>query len=134
MAGIEAADRELNAVAALGGEAVLAAAAEADAARRAGSRAPLLGLPVTVKDTIAVAGLPFESGSLARAGYVADEDATVVARLRAAGAIVAAKTAVPEYAWSYETESMLHGRTLNPFDPARTTRSTSDSVTATRMS
>jgi Asp-tRNA(Asn)/Glu-tRNA(Gln) amidotransferase A subunit family amidase len=120
LARIDAADRELNAVAALDGDAVLAAAAEADAARRAGSTAPLLGLPVTIKDTIGVAGLPFQSGSLARAGHVAEDDATVVARLREAGAIVAAKTAVPEYAWSYETESVLHGRTLNAFDPLRT--------------
>jgi Asp-tRNA(Asn)/Glu-tRNA(Gln) amidotransferase A subunit family amidase len=74
----------------------------------------------TIKDTIGVGGLPFRSGSLAREGNVAQEDATVVARLRAAGAVVAAKTAVPEYAWSYETESALQGRTLNAFDPART--------------
>ena len=71
-------------------------------------------------DTIAVAEMPFRSGSLAREGHVAASDSTVVARLRAAGAIVAAKTAVPEYAWSYETESALQGRTLNAFDPART--------------
>ncbi len=120
LARIEAADRELNAVAALDRTAVHAAAAAADAARRAGSTAPLLGLPVTVKDTLAVAGLPFCSGSLAREGNVAREDATVVARLREAGAIVVAKTTVPEYAWSYETESVLQGRTLNAFDPART--------------
>jgi Asp-tRNA(Asn)/Glu-tRNA(Gln) amidotransferase A subunit family amidase len=99
---------------------VLVAAAAADAARAAGSAAPLLGLPLTIKDTLAVAGLPFRSGSLAREGHVAAKDATVVARLRAAGAIVAAKTAVPEYAWSYETESALQGRTSNAFDPART--------------
>jgi amidase len=120
LARLETADRDLNAVAALDGDAVLAAAAAADSARAAGSSAPLLGLPLTIKDTIGVAGLPFRSGSLAREGHVAGEDATVVARLRAAGAIVAAKTAVPEYAWSYETESALQGRTLNAFDPART--------------
>jgi amidase len=111
---------ELNAVAAVDRESVLAAAAQADAERAAGSTAPLLGLPLTIKDTIGVAGLPFRSGSLAREGHVAAEDATVVARLRGAGAFVVAKTAVPEYAWSYETESALQGRTLNAFDPART--------------
>ena len=120
LARIEAADREVNAVAALDGDAVLAAAGRADDARRTGSTAPLLGLPVTIKDTIAAAGLPFRSGSLAREGNVAVEDSTVVARLRAAGAVVVAKTTVPEYAWSYETESALQGRTLNAFDPART--------------
>jgi len=119
LARIEAA-ADLNAVAALDAEATLREAAAADAARAAGGDAPLLGLPVTIKDTIAVAGMPFRSGSLAREGVVAGEDATVVARLRAAGAVVAAKTTVPEYAWSYETESMLHGRTVNAFDPERT--------------
>jgi Asp-tRNA(Asn)/Glu-tRNA(Gln) amidotransferase A subunit family amidase len=44
----------------------------------------------------------------------------VVTRARAAGAVVLAKTTVPEYMWSYETESVPHGRTLNPYDPART--------------
>jgi len=75
---------------------------------------------VTIKDSIAVAGLPCASGSLARAGYVPERDATVVRRLRDAGAVVLAKTAVPEYTWSYETESVLGGRTVNPYDRART--------------
>src|SRR5262249_10886428 len=72
LARIEAAS-DLNAVAALDGDATLAAAAEADAARAAGSTGLLLGLPVTIKDTIGVAGLPFRSGSLAREGNVAHE-------------------------------------------------------------
>jgi amidase len=117
---IEEADARLNAVAAIDGDAALAEADAADARRAAGETAPLLGLPLTIKDTLAAAGLPFRSGSFAREHNVASEDATVVARLRAAGATVVAKTAVPEYAWSYETESALQGRTLNPFDPART--------------
>ncbi len=111
---------ELNAVVSRDDEASLSAAAAADKARRKGDRRPLLGLPVTVKDSIAVAGLPTTSGSWARAGSVSVQDATVVARLRAAGAIVIAKTNVPEYTWSYETENVLCGRTLNPWDPART--------------
>jgi Asp-tRNA(Asn)/Glu-tRNA(Gln) amidotransferase A subunit family amidase len=119
LARIEAAS-DLNAVAAMDADATLAAAGEADAARAGGSTGRLLGLPITIKDTIAVAGMPFRSGSLARENNVAQQDATVVARLRAEGAVVAAKTAVPEYAWSYETESALQGRTLNAFDPART--------------
>ena len=89
-------------------------------ARTGGDDRPLLGLPVTVKDSLATAGLRTASGSLARADHVPADDATVVARLRAAGAIVVAKTTVPEYTWAYETESALHGRTLNPHDPDRT--------------
>jgi Asp-tRNA(Asn)/Glu-tRNA(Gln) amidotransferase A subunit family amidase len=110
----------LNAVVARDDEAALAAADGADAARARGWRAPLLGLPVTIKDSLDVAGLPTTCGSYARAGVVPERDATVVARLRVAGAIVVAKTNVPEYTWSYETENALHGRTLHPLDPART--------------
>jgi amidase len=117
---LEAADTRVAAVAAVDGDRVLGQAKEADARRAGGERAPLLGLPVTIKDSLAVAGMPHLSGSVAREGNVANEDATVVARLRAAGAIVLAKSAVPEYTWSYETESVSHGRTRNPYDPERT--------------
>ncbi|HKI92114.1 MAG TPA: amidase, partial [Gaiellaceae bacterium] len=110
----------LNAVVARDDEAALAAADAADAVRAAGDRRPLLGLPLTIKDSIATAGLATSSGSWARAGHVPGADATVVARVRAAGAVVVGKTNVPEYTWSYETENALHGRTLNPHDHART--------------
>jgi amidase len=120
LARLETANSRLNAVAAVDDGQVIAAATAADRARAAGMRAPLLGLPVTIKDTLAVAGLPFRSGSFAREHHVAEEDATVVARLRAAGAIALAKTTVPEYAWSYETDSAIHGKTVNAFDPDRT--------------
>jgi Asp-tRNA(Asn)/Glu-tRNA(Gln) amidotransferase A subunit family amidase len=101
------------------------ALAEADAAdreRRAGGGAgrPLLGLPLTIKDALEVAGMPAVGGSLARAGHVADADASVVARLRAAGAIVVAKTNVPEACSSFETDNVVHGLTRNPLDPERT--------------
>lgn len=110
----------LNALVARDDEAALAAADQADEARRAGDARPLLGLPVTIKDSVEAVGLPSACGSLARAGHVPARDATVVARLRAAGAIVVGKTNVPEYTWSYETENVLHGRTVNPLDPERT--------------
>ena len=110
----------LNALVARDDEAALRAADTADVARRAGERRPLLGLPLTVKDSLATAGLTTASGSWARAGHVPDTDATVVARVRAAGAVVVGKTNVPEYTWSYETENALYGRTVNPHDSART--------------
>ena len=87
---------------------------------RAGERAALLGLPVTIKDSIDVRGLPCCGGSVARAGHRPERDATVVARLRAAGAIVLAKTNVPEYSSSYETDNVVHGRTNHPLDGSRT--------------
>lgn len=108
------ADQRLNAVVSLDRDAVLKAADETDLARRAGDTCRLLGLPVTIKDLIDVAGLPCTGGSWARAGCVPDTDATVVARLRAAGAIVLAKTNVPEYCSAYETDNLINGRTNHP--------------------
>ena len=117
---IESVDAVLNAVAHVDPEATLAAADRADRALASGERRPLLGLPLSIKDSIAVAGMPCRSGSWAREGNVPDHDATVVARLREAGALVLCKTAVPEYTWSTETESAIFGRTCNPYDPERT--------------
>lgn len=109
----------VNAVVHVDAERVLADAAAADARLRTGDRAPLLGLPVSVKDSISVAGMPCLSGSYAREGFVPNEDASVVSRLREAGAIILCKTNLPEYTWSVETDNAISGRTLNPFDLAR---------------
>jgi amidase len=117
---VDAVNRRLNAVVALDRESVLQEADEADRLRVTGRGGALLGLPVTVKDSIAVVGLPCTSGSLARSGHLPTRDATVVARLRAAGAIVLAKTNVPEYTWSYESENVVYGRTVHPLDHHRT--------------
>ena len=120
LARVEVADRRLNAVAHLDHEATLAEADAADRALAAGESGALLGLPLSVKDSLAVAGRPCCSGSWARADHVPDVDATVVARVRRAGAVVLCKTTLPEYTWSVETESALHGRTRNPYDLERT--------------
>ena len=120
LARVEEADRRLNAVADLDHEATLAEADAADRALAAGQEGALLGLPLSVKDSLAVAGRPCRSGSWARADNVPDVDATVVARVRRAGAVVLCKTTLPEYTWSTETESALHGRTRNPYDLERT--------------
>lgn len=110
----------LNAVAFIDPSAVRAAAEEADKRRSAGEDAPLLGLPLSIKDSIAVKEWPWRSGSFARENVVAHSDATAVARLREAGAIFLCKTTTPEYTWSVETESALHGVTRNPYDTNRT--------------
>ena len=110
----------LNAVVSSDADAAMTQAADADAQRASGAAGTLLGLPVTVKDSLEVEGLPSLCGSLARVGHVVQQDATVVRRLREAGAIVVAKTNVPEYTWSYETDNVVSGRTLHPLDPART--------------
>ncbi len=110
----------VNAAVHVDAERTIAEAEAADAALKRGERRPLLGLPVSVKDSIDVAGRPCVSGSFAREGHVPETDATVVSRLRRAGAIVLCKTNVPEYTWSVETDNAIFGRTNNPYDPTRT--------------
>jgi aspartyl-tRNA(Asn)/glutamyl-tRNA(Gln) amidotransferase subunit A len=77
---------------------------------------PLHGVPFTVKDGIDTAGVPTQRGSPIFKGRVADTDATVVARLKAAGAILIAKTNPPEFSYSIETDNLLTGRTNNPWN------------------
>lgn len=81
---------------------------------------PLLGVPVTVKSCINAQGLLCEAGSRLRSGYVASEDATLVTRLKQAGAIVIGNTTVPEMLLAYHTENELHGRANNPWALDRT--------------
>lgn len=110
---------DLNAVVARNDDAARATAVEADARRRSGEQGPLLGIPITVKDNMDVVGMPCRCGSLARQG-APTRDAEVVRRVKDAGAVVLAKTNMPELGLSYETDNRVHGRTLHPFDPART--------------
>jgi len=81
---------------------------------------PLLGVPITIKSCIDVAGLRCEAGSRLRAGYVPAQDATLVARLRQAGAILLGNTSTPEALMAYHTDNELQGRTNNPWDLKRT--------------
>ncbi len=90
-----------------------------DAAGRPGVGA-LGGLPVSVKETFGIAGEPLTAGSLRRPVTVPDSHAMVVQRLRAAGAIVVARSNVPELAMTGETSNLRFGRTQNTLDPART--------------
>lgn len=80
---------------------------------------PLYGLPVSIKSSIATAGYRCEIGSLLQAGDVPREDAEVVRRLRAAGALILGTTNCPEFLMAYETANLLHGRTRNPWDLER---------------
>src|SRR3984885_314823 len=77
---------------------------------------PLHGVPFTAKDAIDAAGVLTQRGSPIFKGRVADADATVVARLKAAGGILIAKTNAPEFAYSIETDNLLTGRTNNPWN------------------
>ena len=96
-------------------------AREADAARARGEPlGPLHGVPVTIKDTIETAGLRTTAGAPPLANHVPARDAPAVARLRAAGAIVAGKTNTPTFAARPQTDNPIFGRTNNPWDVTRT--------------
>jgi len=111
----------LNAFVVLDRERALQQARAAEQALLRGEDAgPLYGVPVTIKSSIDVAGLPCEAGTRLRAGYVAERDAPLVARLRAAGAVILGNTNVPELLMAYETDNLLYGRTNNPWDLGRT--------------
>ncbi|MGC2246290.1 MAG: amidase, partial [Terriglobales bacterium] len=106
-------------------ELVLAQARAAEAAVMRGDGhsselGPLHGVPLSIKSSIDVAGHRCEAGSRLRAGYVAAEDARLVARLRAAGAVILGVTNAPELLMAWETDNLLYGRTNNPWDLTRT--------------
>ena len=83
-------------------------------------RSPLFGLPMTVKASISVADHRCEIGSLLHRGYTPPADATVVRRMREAGAVILGATNCPEFLMAYETDNRLYGRTANPWDLSRT--------------
>ncbi len=112
---------KLNAVVQVTADEARKTAAEADAALARGDiKGPLHGVPVTIKDTLETAGVICTGGTLGRAHYVPKTDATAVARLRAAGAIILGKTNAPELAGALETDNLVYGRTNNPYDLTRT--------------
>lgn len=87
--------------------------------RSGGDAMPLAGVAVAVKDNIATLHMPTTCGSRILAGYVSPFEATVVARLRDAGAVVVAKTNMDEFAMGSSTENSAYGPTRNPIDPLR---------------
>jgi Asp-tRNA(Asn)/Glu-tRNA(Gln) amidotransferase A subunit family amidase len=95
-----------------------ALAAEA-CALRGDPRGALHGVVLSIKSCIDVAGWPCPAGSRLRADYVACEDAVLVSRLRAAGAILVGNTNVPEFLMAYETDNALSGKTSNPWELLR---------------
>ena len=110
----------LNAVVALCAERALDEAVKADAALSRGDCVgPLHGVPMTLKDSLDTEGVVSAGGTMGRRDFVPDRDATLVARLRAAGAILLGKTNTPEITWFGETDNDVYGRTNNPFDLER---------------
>ena len=126
---IAALDPQLNAFISVRGEEALAEAAALEAGSGAGSgpgaaassRGPLWGVPVAVKDVLDVGGVPTTGASAALRTNIARCDATAVARLRAAGAIVLGKLNTHELAYGPLTTSAAFGRACNPWDTGRAT-------------
>jgi Asp-tRNA(Asn)/Glu-tRNA(Gln) amidotransferase A subunit family amidase len=107
-----------------------AAAEAADAALDRREGGPLCGVPVTVKDSHWMAGLPAATGSRALADFVPEETTASVERLEAAGAVIFARTATPELCYFGITDSPLNGRTANPWSLDRTAGGSSGGAAA----
>jgi aspartyl-tRNA(Asn)/glutamyl-tRNA(Gln) amidotransferase subunit A len=121
LARAEATQGTINAFSVLFQDAALAAARDAEAAvMRGDPLGPLHGVPVSVKDLIAVGGAPFTLGSRTMAGNIAAADAPVVERLRAAGAIIIGKTTTSEFGCKAVGDCPLHGITRNPWNLGKT--------------
>jgi len=133
IARIEAVNPKLNAVVQTCFERALREAQEADALLAQGrSKGPLHGVPMTIKDSIDTAGVITTGGTVGRMNYVPNKDATVVARLRAAGAILLGKTNTPEFTLAgggipgvNSTANIIYGISHNPYDLTRTTSGSS---------
>ena len=109
----------LNAISVKNGNA-LAEADGRDAERRAGTvRGPLHGIPIIIKDNYETAGMQTADGSRLLAGWVPSTDATIIKKLRQAGAIIIAKSNMHEFAYGITTVGSLFGQTRNPYAPDR---------------
>lgn len=118
IARIEALNPALNAVIVKDYERARADARAADAALAAGERRPLLGVPMTVKESFELAGIAQTWGFAAHAGHVTAEDGSTVRRLKAAGAVILGKTNVPVGLADLQSVNPNYGRTVNPHDPS----------------
>lgn len=113
-------DGQIGAYLSFDRDGALAAAREADSRRRQGDCPPLLGIPVAIKDLINVSGQPCGCASKILEGYVSTYDATVVSRLKKAGAICAGRVNMDEFAMGSSTENSAFRVTRNPHDLSRT--------------
>lgn len=121
LARIERVNPALTAYCTVTAESARAEARRAEAAVTGGAPlGPLHGVPVSVKDLTAVRGVRLARGSRLYADYVPDEDAPVVERLRAAGAVLLGKTNTPEFGWKGDSGNAVFGPTYNPWDTSKT--------------
>ena len=121
LARIEELNPRLNAFVHVDSEGARRQARVAEAAVRPGAKLGVLhGVPLSIKSSMEVAGMPWEAGTRLRTGVVGERDAPLVARLRQAGAIILGVTNAPELLMAWETDNLLYGCTNNPWDLART--------------
>ncbi len=119
IARIESRDGPLNAVIVRDFDNARHAASALDARIKEGFDAPLLGVPMTIKESYDIAGLPTTFGFAEHAGFIAKEDAVAVKRLKAAGAIFLGKTNVPPALADLQSNNPVYGRTNNAVNPDR---------------
>src|SRR5690349_16789821 len=121
LARVEELSPKLNAFVKVDAEGARWQARVAEAAVRQGANlGSLHGVPLSIKSSMEVAGLPWEAGTKLRKGVAGERDAPLVARLRQAGAIILGVTNTPELLMAWETDNLLYGRTNNPWDLSRT--------------
>jgi amidase len=120
VARIEALDPRLNAVVVHDFARAREAAKAADATLARGERRPLLGIPITIKESFNLAGLPTTFGIPQFKDFMPKEDAVLVSRVKAAGAIILGKTNVPLALNDYQSYNDIYGTTNNPWDLGRT--------------
>lgn len=118
LANVEAKNKELNVYLEVFDD-VLAQAEAADARRLAGESHPLLGIPLAIKDNILIEGRRASAASKMLEGYVATYDATIIKKLKEAGAVFVGRANMDEFAMGSSTENSAFGPTKNPHDPSR---------------
>ena len=116
---IDALDGQIQAYLTVTGDLAMAQAERADARRRQGDRAPLLGIPLGIKDVLSTEGTETTCGSKILQGYRPPYSATVVKRLEAAGMVMLGKTNTDEFAMGSSTENSAYQTTRNPWDLTR---------------
>src|SRR5262249_25123668 len=131
LARLDAVNPIVNAVVAVQREKALAAADAADAAlRRSEAKGPLHGMPVTIKDNVDQEGEVRSDGVVAYKDQKAEEDSTVVANWRRAGAVILGRTNTPAFSSRWDTDNDLYGRTWNPWSRQRTAGGSSGGAAA----
>lgn len=131
LARIERLNPRINAYCTVTGESAMAAARAAEmAVMRGEPLGPLHGVPVSIKDVIFTKGVRTTRGSKLYENFVPDEDAPVVERLKAAGAIILGKTNTPEFGWKGVTDNRVFGPTRNPWNLDRTPGGSSGGASA----